>query len=39
VRDERGSFLGVARVIEGASRIRPERIFHADRSGTRVLPA
>lgn len=36
VRDRDEAFLGVGRVGAGRSRVRPERVVHADRSGTRV---
>ena len=39
VRDGAGKFLGVGRTRAGSTRVSPERIVHADRSGTRVLPA
>lgn len=39
VRDPGGRFLGVGRTRAGGTRVGPERIVHADRSGTRVLPA
>jgi tRNA pseudouridine55 synthase len=39
VRDGHGRFLGVGRTRAGNTRVGPERIVHADRSGTRVLPA
>lgn len=39
VRDREGRFLGVGRTRAGNTRVSPERIVHADRSGTRVLPA
>jgi tRNA pseudouridine55 synthase len=39
VRDSDGRFLGVGRTQAGSTRVSPERIVHADRSGTRVLPA
>jgi tRNA pseudouridine55 synthase len=39
VRDRTELFLGIGRVTAGGSRVRPERILHADRPGARVLPA
>jgi tRNA pseudouridine55 synthase len=39
VRDSSDTFLGVGRVFAGGARVRPERIVHADRPGTRILPA
>ena len=39
VRDVHDAFLGVGRVFAGGARVRPERIVHADRPGTRILPA
>lgn len=39
VHDEGGAFLGVGEVVAGAGKVRPVRIIHADRPGTRVLPA
>ena len=33
------TFLGVGEVMAGGARIRPVRILHVDRPGTRVLPA
>jgi tRNA pseudouridine55 synthase len=39
VRDAGGELLGVGRTGVGGARVSPERIVHADRSGTRVLPA
>lgn len=38
VMDAAGAFLGVGEVIAGGTRVQPERIVHADRSGTPVLP-
>lgn len=34
-----GEFLGVGRVLEGGSHVKPERILHGDRPRSRVLPA
>jgi tRNA pseudouridine55 synthase len=39
VHDGRGAFLGVGALSEGGRRVHPVRILHADRPGTRVLPA
>jgi tRNA pseudouridine55 synthase len=39
VRDRDGRFLCVGRTRPGSARVAPERIVHADRTGTRVLPA
>jgi tRNA pseudouridine55 synthase len=39
VRDGDGRFLGVGRTRPGSTRVAPERIVHADRPRTRVLPA
>jgi tRNA pseudouridine55 synthase len=39
VRDREGTFLGVGRGAAGGTRVRPERIVHADRPGARDLPA
>lgn len=39
VMDAVGAFLGVGEVIAGGTRVRPERILHADCPGTPVLPA
>lgn len=36
---DRAAFLGVGEVTAGGVRIRPVRILHVDRPGTRVLPA
>ena len=36
---DRAAFLGVGEVTAGGARIRPVRILHVDRPGTRVLPA
>ncbi len=38
VRDREGTFLGVGRSAAGGTRLKPERIIHADRPGTRDLP-
>jgi hypothetical protein len=34
-----GRFLGVGRTRPGSARLAPERIVHADRTGTPVFPA
>ncbi|PYM93719.1 MAG: tRNA pseudouridine(55) synthase TruB [Candidatus Rokuibacteriota bacterium] len=34
-----GPLIGVGELIAGGSKVKPVRILHADRSGTRVLPA
>lgn len=34
-----GEFLGVGRVLEGGTHVKPERILHGDRPRSRVLPA
>lgn len=39
VRDSEGKFLGVGRSASGGTRVRPERIIHANRPGARDLPA
>jgi tRNA pseudouridine55 synthase len=39
VLDHEGRFLGVGVAVAGGTRVRPERIVHADRPGNRVLPA
>ncbi len=39
VRDGQGRFLGIGEVVSSGTRVRPERIVGADRSGARVLPA
>jgi tRNA pseudouridine55 synthase len=39
VRDRHGRLLGIGRPRARGTRVGPERIIHADRSGTRVLPA
>jgi tRNA pseudouridine55 synthase len=39
VRHANDTFLGIGEVIAAGRRVRPARIVHADRSGTRVLPA
>ena len=39
VRDADDTVLGVGRAFAGGTRVRPERIVHADRAGTRILPA
>lgn len=39
VRDREGKFLGVGRSLAAGTRLQPERIVHADRSGARDLPA
>jgi len=37
--DESGTLLGVGELIGGGRLVQPSRILHADRPGTRVLPA
>ena len=39
VHDEAGLLLGIGELVEGGRRLKPSRIVHADRPGTRVLPA
>jgi tRNA U55 pseudouridine synthase TruB len=39
VHDRLGTFLGVGELGTGGRTVRPVRILHADRPGTRVLPA
>jgi hypothetical protein len=39
VHDGGGPLIGVGELIAGGSLVKPVRILHADRSGTRVLPA
>jgi tRNA pseudouridine55 synthase len=39
VHDEAGLMLGIGELIAGGRRLKPLRILHADRPGTRVLPA
>jgi tRNA pseudouridine55 synthase len=39
VRDHEGRFLGVGVAIAGGTRVRPERIVHADRPGHRIHPS
>ncbi|MGH7335417.1 MAG: tRNA pseudouridine(55) synthase TruB [Candidatus Rokuibacteriota bacterium] len=39
IQDHEGRFLGVGVAVAGGTRIRPERIVHADRPGHRVRPA
>lgn len=39
VHDGGGPLIGVGELIAGGSKVKPVRILHADRSGTRVLPA
>jgi tRNA pseudouridine55 synthase len=39
VQDLEGRFLGVGRAVAGGTRVRPERIIHADHSGHRVHSA
>jgi tRNA pseudouridine55 synthase len=39
VRDRAGKFLGIGRSVAAGTRVRPERIVHADRPGARDLPA
>jgi len=34
-----GALIGVGAVIAGGRQVKPLRILHADRPGTRVLPA
>ena len=37
--DEAGLLLGIGELVAGGRRLKPSRILHADRPGTRVLPA
>ncbi len=39
VQDQAGRFLGVGGAVAGGTRVRPERVVHADRPGHRVHPA
>jgi tRNA pseudouridine55 synthase len=39
VQDHEGRFLGVGVAVGGGTRVRPERVVHADRPGHRVHPA
>ena len=39
VHDELGTMLGVGELLAGGRVVKPSRILHADRPGTRVLPA
>jgi tRNA pseudouridine55 synthase len=39
VRDREDRFLGVGVAVAAGTQVRPERVVHADRPGTRVLPA
>jgi tRNA pseudouridine55 synthase len=39
VQDDEGRFLGVGVAVAGGTRVRPERVVHADRQGHRVHPA
>jgi tRNA pseudouridine55 synthase len=39
VHDEAGVLLGIGELVDGGRRLQPSRILHADRPGTRVLPA
>ena len=39
VHDESGLMLGVGELLAGGRQLKPSRILHADRPGTRVLPA
>lgn len=39
VHDARGALLGVGELTAGGARVRPVRVLHVDRPGTRVLPA
>ncbi|HMH51747.1 MAG TPA: tRNA pseudouridine(55) synthase TruB [Candidatus Acidoferrum sp.] len=39
VHDESGVMLGIGELTGGGRRLQPSRILHADRPGTRVLPA
>ena len=39
VHDIAGPLIGVGELMTGGSKVRPVRILHADRPGTRVLPA
>jgi tRNA pseudouridine55 synthase len=39
VHDESGTMLGVGELLAGGRMVKPTRILHADRPGTRVLPA
>ena len=39
VHDQRGLMVGVGELTDGGRTVKPTRILHADRSGTRVLPA
>ena len=39
VHDEFGTMLGVGELLTGGRAVKPSRILHADRPGTRVLPA
>ena len=39
VHDAAGAFLGVGEVIAGGKKVRPVRLLHADRPGTRDFPA
>ncbi len=39
VHETAGPMIGVGELMAGGSKVKPVRILHADRSGTRVLPA
>jgi tRNA pseudouridine55 synthase len=39
MRDREGRFLGVGMAMARGTQVRPARVVHADRQGTRVLPA